>query len=281
MDIKSRSLLEKITPVILTLNEEANISRVLDKLHWAKEIIVVDSGSSDATLQLLTAYHNVRCLHRKFDSHHEQWNFAINQVSLGSDWILALDADYVLTDELINEISDLSPEDDVMGYRARFQFYLRGQHLRGALYTPVVTLYRRGKGHYIQTGHTQRLQLNGIIINLQGYINHDDRKSLSRWLLSQDRYTTLEANYLLSNDWSTLKIQDRIRRMMFIAPWLMPLYFLIFRAGIRDGWLGFFYALQRNIAESLLLLKIIELRLSKRMTKARSMISNSENAKEN
>lgn len=255
---ESNTFLARITPVLLTFNEAPNIGRVLDKLTWASEVLVVDSGSDDETLEILRRYINVRCVYRRFDSHAAQWNFAISEAGVLTDWVLALDADYVLTDQLLSEIAVLDPDVGYVGFRTRFRYCVAGKPLRGALYPAVTTLFVRLKGRYAQVGHTQRITLDGIVTSLNGFIDHDDRKPLARWLWAQDRYSALEAEWLLDKPLSELRIQDRLRRMLLITPWLVPLYCLTVKRGAFDGWAGLYYALQRGVAEAVLALKLIE-----------------------
>ncbi|WP_309738664.1 glycosyltransferase, partial [Chamaesiphon sp. OTE_20_metabat_361] len=87
--------IEYITPLILTYNEVPNIQRTLQKLDWATEIIVIDSYSEDRTLEILKSYPKIKIFQRKFDTHAQQWNYGLEQVK--SEWVLSLDADYVLT----------------------------------------------------------------------------------------------------------------------------------------------------------------------------------------
>ena len=94
---------ERITPLILTANEEPNLARVLAKLDWAKQIVVVDSLSTDATPALAQANPRVKFLPRPFDNHQDQWNYGVD--ACATDWVLTLDADYVLSDELVRELS--------------------------------------------------------------------------------------------------------------------------------------------------------------------------------
>ena len=83
-------MLDNITPVLLTFNEAANISRTLECLSWARDIVVVDSGSRDGTRGIVESYSNTRFYHRDFDNHARQWNHAISNTGIRSDWILAL-----------------------------------------------------------------------------------------------------------------------------------------------------------------------------------------------
>lgn len=251
-------MLTDITPLILTYNEEENIARTLDKLIWANEVVVLDSDSTDKTHEICKRYPNVRLVIRKFDAHAIQWNFGIKETDIKTDWILALDADYVLSNEYINELALLRPEKDTFGYWSSFKYCIFGKPLSGSLYPSVITLFRRDVGEYIQDGHTQRLIPKGNIQKLNNHIYHDDRKSLSRWLISQDRYAKLECDHLTKSSWSSLRWQDRIRKLIIIAPLLVLFYCLFIRKGILDGRAGIFYALQRMIAETILSLKMIE-----------------------
>lgn len=249
-------MLKNITPVILTYNEAPNIGRTLEKLIWAKRIVVIDSHSTDETLEILENYSSVDVFKRGFDSHVLQWNYGLDQVE--TNWVLSLDADYVLSDELIAEIDQLEPDDNIAGYFARFQYCVFGKPLRGNILPPRQVLSRVGCSSYIGDGHTQRLQVEGDSDYLQSYIYHDDRKSLSRWLWAQDRYMVLEVNKLYKTSDCELSLSDRIRKRKVLAPFIILFYCLILRGGIFDGWRGWYYAFQRMFAEILLSLRLIE-----------------------
>ncbi len=160
-------MLTNITPVILTYNEAANIQRVLEKLVWAPDVVVVDSHSSDETLDLASSFSNVRIFQRSFDSHSIQWNFAVRETEIKTDWVLALDADYILTDEFVAELKKLEPPDKVSGYRAEFIYCVYGRPLRASLYPPVTVLFRRHAAAYRQDGHTQRVVVAGEVESLR------------------------------------------------------------------------------------------------------------------
>src|SRR5438105_1936717 len=106
-------MLQQITPVLLTYNEEDNIGRTLAQLDWASEIVIVDSYSTDQTVAIAQSRPGIRIFQRAFDSHAQQWTFAVEGTGINTEWILALDADYILTSEFINEISQLQPENAV------------------------------------------------------------------------------------------------------------------------------------------------------------------------
>lgn len=245
-------MLDQITPLILTYNEAPNIARVLGGLSWAREIVVVDSLSDDETVQIAKSFPNARVVQRAFDCHRNQWEFGLKETGITTPWVLALDADYILTEELIRELKTLQPATETAGYRANFIYCINGKKLRSGIYPPVTVLYRRESATYVQDGHTQRIALEGPIEDLHSPLLHDDRKPFRRWLNSQTKYTKLEAQKLLATDPNELKFPDRLRRWRIIAPPAMLVYCLVVRGGILDGWAGFYYAFQRAIAEVML-----------------------------
>lgn len=249
-------MLAEITPLILTYNEAPNIDRTLQKLTWAKEIIVVDSGSEDATLEILQRYAQVKVFQRKFDTHANQWNFGLQHIH--SPWVLSLDADYVLTDALIAEMQSLSMTSDMEGYFIKLQFCVFGKPLRGSILPPRQALFRGDRARYIDDGHTQLLQVKGRSGQLNAPIHHDDRKPLTRWLWAQDRYMIIETEKLTNTPLSELSFGDRLRKQTLIAPFVVLLYCLILKGGILDGWQGWYYAFQRTLAEILLTIRLIE-----------------------
>ncbi|PZO35362.1 MAG: glycosyl transferase [Pseudanabaena frigida] len=252
--------LNKITPLILTYNEAPNIGRTLERLNWAERIVVIDSYSDDTTLEILNQYRQVEVYQRKFDNHTIQWNYGLAQIN--SEWVLSLDADYVLSEEMISELLSMfkTEKSELLdGYFAQFRYCVSGKPLRATLLPPRQVLFKKDKAIYIDDGHTQLLQVKGKSGTLKASINHDDRKSLSRWLWAQDRYMKIESQKLLSTPASQLSFGDRLRKQKVFAPIVVLLYCLILKGGILDGWAGWYYAWQRMLAEILLAIRLIEL----------------------
>ena len=249
-------MLEKITPLILTYNESPNINRTLQTLTWAKRIVVIDSYSTDETLEILSSFPQLEVFKRKFDTHVTQWNYGLEQVK--SEWVLSLDADYVLTNELITEINNLPSDINIDGYFARFRYCVFGKPLRSTILPPRELLFRKDKAIYIDDGHTQLLNNQGQSSQLSAYIHHDDRKPLSRWLWAQQRYMVMETQKLLDTPNSELSLGDRIRKQKILAPLIIFFYCLILKGGILDGWHGWYYTFQRVLAEVILSIHLIE-----------------------
>jgi glycosyltransferase involved in cell wall biosynthesis len=249
--------LDEITPLILTYNEEANLERTLKQLRWAKEIIVLDSGSTDATVSIAAQFANVSLRTRPFDNHTAQWNFGVQQVK--SPWALTLDADYVCPDDLQRELRDLSPQ--CSAYQASFRYCIQGRPLRGTLYPLRAVLFRPSRFQYRPDGHTQLLHVTEPVGVLKTVLLHDDRKPLYRWLAAQNKYADLEVAKLQSAASGALDWKDRLRRGILWMPLLTTLYCLVYKGLVLDGWPGIFYTFQRVYAEMLLSMKLLAAKL--------------------
>jgi glycosyltransferase involved in cell wall biosynthesis len=261
-------MLDQITPLILTYNEAPNLERTMRQVKWANDIVVVDSFSDDETTAIAASFPQTRVFQRQFDSHRNQWTFGLTETGIRTPWILALDADYVLTDELVAELKTLQPGPSVNAYLAEFIYCLNGKPLRSGIYPPVEVLYRASEAMYEQDGHTHRVSVKGDVESLRSKILHDDRKPLRRWLQSQVNYSALEARKLLSVKGQELSFADRVRKWQFFAPIGVILYCLILRGGLLDGWAGCYYAFQRGVAEFMLSLHLIGARVSRSYSKS-------------
>jgi glycosyltransferase involved in cell wall biosynthesis len=250
-----------LTVLILTFNESENIARTLGALNWAARVIVLDSLSTDDTCHTVRSFGNVELKERRFDTHGSQWNAGLDLISTG--WVLTLDADYIVTTKLADEIRALNPAVEIAGYSAAFRYILFGQPLRTSIYPPRVVLFRKEQARFFDEGHTQQLRLEGRVEPLQNAIWHDDRKSLNRWVASQNNYSVVEVRHLCSVEVQLLNKQDKLRKMIWVAPLIMPIYLLLGRGLILDGWRGWYYVFQRTIAEMLLSLRLLERRLTR------------------
>jgi glycosyltransferase involved in cell wall biosynthesis len=248
--------MRELTALIITFNERENIERTLAALSSIERIMIIDSFSTDYTLTLaMTMRPDITIFQRAFDSFAEQCNFGLTKIS--TPWVLSIDADYVLSSELVDEIKALEPEAEVSGYSAAFRYCVFGHPIRSTIYPARTVLYRRDCAHYENEGHGHRVRVTGAVASLRGRIDHDDRKPLSRWLQSQDAYFKIEARHLMATPNEQLNRPDRLRKKIVLAPWIVFLYLLIGRGLIFDGWPGWFYVLQRTVAEMLLALRLL------------------------
>jgi glycosyltransferase involved in cell wall biosynthesis len=246
------------TAMVITYNEGPNLRRCLDRLRWAPRVLLIDSGSTDETLDIARQHPQVDIVERPFDDFATQCNFGLARIE--TRWVLSLDADYQLSEDLVAEISALR-EDDVAGYSAAFIYRMYGRPLRGSLYPPRVVLYRKDGAIYRNEGHAHRVGIAGRVATLHGRIFLDDRKPHARWLASQQNYARREADYLLAAPRAGLGWADRIRLLGWPAPILVFFYTLIVKRCALDGWAGWLYVLQRTFAEIALALEIVDRRV--------------------
>ena len=242
--------------VILTKNEEPNIGRVLEKLNWLEQIVVIDSFSTDATETIVRSFGNTNLYTRAFDTHATQWNYGLEKA--GSQWILSLDADYIITDAFAQEIYEKIEQAQFAAFDARFRFLIFGKPLRGNNTTPRSVLFQKNLCLYYDDGHTQRLRINGKTGMFVNPIDHDDRKPLSRWLINQAAYSMKESNMLVNTPAKQLSFTSKVRKTKVFAPFIIFFYCLIIKGLILDGWRGWYYTLQRTIVEMLFALRLIE-----------------------
>jgi glycosyltransferase involved in cell wall biosynthesis len=248
-------MLGHITPVLLTSNEEQNIERTLSHLAWAKDIVVVDSGSTDGTLAALAKFPNVRVFSRRFDTHANQWRYATEETKIGTNWLLRLDADYQVTDALVTELARLDPNAPINAYRIGFDYAIFSRKLLSSLYPPNTILLRKGCFSVRDKGHTEALDVHGPVGTLSAKIVHDDWKPTGQWLIGQARYMQREL------DWMRVS-KGGLARWLRLRPPLMSiavfLYCVFGKGLLLNGRAGMFYALQRMVAEGVLSLMVLE-----------------------
>jgi glycosyltransferase involved in cell wall biosynthesis len=260
-----KNVLSQITPVLLTYNEDANIERTLSHLVWAKDIVVVDSGSTDGTLALLANFPAVRVFNRPFDTHANQWRYAVEETQIATDWILRLDADYQLSDALVAELGQLDSSKAVSAYRIGFDYAIFSRTLLSSLYPANTILLRRGCFSIRDKGHTEAWDVKGPVSTLKARIIHDDWKPTGQWQIGQVRYMERELDRLRVD-------KAGLTRWLRLTPPLMPiavfLYCLFGKGLILDGRAGIFYALQRMVAEAVLSLMVLEEKLRARVSRS-------------
>jgi glycosyltransferase involved in cell wall biosynthesis len=251
-------MLDHITPVLLTYNEEQNVGRTLSRLAWARDIVVVDSGSTDGTLAALANFPNVRVFSHPFDTHAQQWRYATEETHISTDWILRLDADYQVSDALTAELSRLASDAPVSAYRIGFDYAVFSHELVSSLYPANTILLRKGCFSIRERGHTEGWEVHGPVATLRGRVIHDDWKPIDQWLTSQVRYMRLELKPLRLH-------KAGLVRWLRLRPPLMPiavfLHCLFGKRLILSGRAGIFYALQRTVAEAVLSLMVLEEKL--------------------
>lgn len=249
---------EDITVLILCYNEKENIARCIERLSWFGEILCIDSFSTDGTVEIikdLSSKHPIRLVQNHFSTHSEQWNFGLSKVN--TKFCLTLDSDYILSDQIIEEIKNLDPPNEINFWKASFIYMIDGKSIRKSLMPPRTILMRTDGAEFFQDGHTQRIKLSRAIDELQGEVYHDDRKPMERWKQSQNNYTHYEVLKLRATSWNQLSFTDRVRKTIFIAPVAVFFYCYFYNGMFLEGIKGLKYTYQRVYAELLLSKKLL------------------------
>jgi len=229
---KTRSTL---SAVIITYNEERNIRDCLESIKWVDEIVVVDAYSSDRTVEIAREYTD-KVYRHPWLGYGGQKNFGINQAT--SDWVLIVDADERVTEELRHEIQATlqSPDEEAVGYEIPRKNYFHGQWMRWAGQYPdyQLRLFKRTYGRYDRRRIHEHLILTGEKKFLKKPLEHFSYQSISDYLRRLNVYTTLGAE-------EKFQIKKTIQQYydLVIRPVSTFIKFYILKQGIREGIRGF------------------------------------------
>jgi len=219
----------KISATIITYNEERNLPRAIESLRCADEVLVLDSGSSDRTVELAEKL-GARVIESPWLGYAKQKNLAAERASY--DWILSIDADESLSEALEGEIWHLKKaEPDCDAYTMpRMARYL-GRWIRHSGWYPdrKVRLYHRSKAHWEGDFVHESLKVTGSLGHLQGNLLHFTCDSLAEHMKTMDRYTTLAAEQLVET-----KQPISWARLICVPPWTFFNTYVL-KAGFLDG----------------------------------------------
>ena len=271
----------KVSILILTFNEEVNLPRCLDSLAWCDDIVVLDSGSTDATLRIAQQA-GARTLSRKFDNFAEQRNFGLNTARFKYEWVLHLDADEVVTPEFQEALKELQPNTDIDAYFVPSKTMLFDKWLKHAGMWPTfqVRLGHRDKLRFIQFGHGQRedLPLERTARFNEPYLHYSFSHGLTSWLQKHVRYAHDEAEELvkarnqlgpalIEQDSKSADPSVNSRRRMKMAANRIPLFLRPFarffyvyglKRGFLDGPRGLLYAFMLAVYEGMIAIQAYE-----------------------
>jgi glycosyltransferase involved in cell wall biosynthesis len=243
-----------ISVTIITHNEEQNIARCLEALKGLPdEILVVDSFSADRTVEICESY-GCRVIRREFKGFVDQKQFAVDQSR--NNWILSLDADEIVTEDLKKEIEELFRKDPPCdGYRLRFSLYYMGRILKhsGVGFEHKLRLFDRRKGAFEPTYVHEVIRVNGPVGRLKGISVHYSYNDLQHHLEKSNRYTTLAAQHYhqqgrrFYKSWAVLKF-----------PITFFLYYFV-KGGILDGFPGFMWSFLAAFYTTIKIAKTIEM----------------------
>ena len=226
----------KISAAIITLNEQGNVARAIESLRCCDEVIVVDSGSQDRTIEI-AAKLGARIVETNWMGYAAQKNFAAEQAS--HDWILSIDADEALSEALEAELWQLKktgPRYDAYTFPRMAQYLGRWILHSGWYPDRKVRLYDRRKARWVGKYVHESVQVDGAIGHLDCNLLHYTIDSLSQHLRTMDRYTTLAAEEIVAQrrriGWPDLILDP---------PWTFFRTYVL-KAGFLDGWEGLIIA---------------------------------------
>ncbi|MBD2460181.1 glycosyltransferase family 2 protein [Oscillatoria sp. FACHB-1407] len=262
---------------ILTYNEELDIGACIESALLSDDVVVVDSNSSDRTVEIARHY-PIRVVQHAFESHGRQRTWMLESVPPKHDWVYILEADERMTPELFQECLEAIKSDQHVGYYVAERVMFMGTWIRRSTQYPryQLRLLRRGKVWYDDYGHTEREVCEGSTGFLQEtYPHYTCSKGFSRWLEKHNRYSTDEAIETIRQletgrvDWWKIgfgqteverrrALKDLSQRVPF-RPLVRFLYMYIFLGGFLDGRAGFAWCILQAFYEYLILLKVWEI----------------------
>jgi len=236
-----------LSVAMIAMNEEANLPRTLESVRWADEIVVVDSGSKDRTLDIARSF-GAKTFYHDFGGHGEQKNVALDLCT--SDWILLLDADEVLTPELQQEIRQLLAGEPQYGaYWIPRLNLIFGRWMRHGGFYPdrKLRLFRRGAARLSEgVGPHSTPQFAGPKGKLKGDMLHYAYPSMNIYLEHMNRYSS-EIAGLLEKKGRTSKSLPAFLWNAVANPAATFVYNYFFRLGFLDGREGLLLHLNHSV----------------------------------
>lgn len=268
----------KVSVLLLTYNEERNLASCLAALAWCDDIVVVDSGSTDQSLEIAVA-HGARILVRSFDNFASQRNWGLDNGNFKHEWVLHVDADEITTPEFIVALDALIPIDGIDAYHVPSKMMLFGKWIK---YSGMYPSYQARLGHrdrlrFIQIGHGQRedLPIERLAVFDEPYLHYSFSSGILAWLNKHVRYARDEAAFILevrrgaARDVGGDNAMSRRRATkvkaarlpIALRPFLRFAYVYVLKQGFRDGRAGFAYAFMLSIYEGMTALFVLESRM--------------------
>lgn len=192
-----------LTVIILTKNEKENLPKAIDSIKKiAKEIIIVDSGSNDGTIELAKKL-GCRTYYHEWETYSKQYNWAFDNLKINTSWIMRLDADEEITEELSNEINDKLPkiEKGINGIILRRRLYFMGKWIKhGGIYPQLILrIFRKGKGKLEDKIMDEHIVLSeGTTTTFKNDFIDYNNKDLSWWISKHNWYSDREVYELLN-----------------------------------------------------------------------------------
>jgi len=235
-----------LSVAMIAMNEAANLPRTLASLAWANEIVIVDSGSTDATLSLARQA-GARVFVEPWKGYAAQKNSAIAHTT--GDWILSLDADEEVSPALAREILGiLAGEPPFTAYRIPRLNHFLGKPLRHGGYwpDPKLRLFRKGAAQFEERPVHETLKATGTVGQLKGHLIHHCYPTLEDYIAHMNRYSS-EAARLLAGSGHTSRSWVGFLWNAVLNPAATFLYNYVFRLGFLDGREGLIQHLNHSV----------------------------------
>ncbi|MEH1767109.1 MAG: glycosyltransferase family 2 protein [Nostoc sp.] len=266
-----------VSSVILTKNEVFNIERCITSLQWCKEIVVVDSGSSDGTIQLANELGAKIFTHIQSPPYKAavQRNWALQNCSLTGDWVLFVDADEVITLNLAGEIQRVcsSPENPFNAFQLPPRYLFWGKWMKRTLSYPVWhdRLLKRGEVFFADGGYMEHFTEGAKLGRLnEPYDHYANSKGVTDWFERVGRYSSWDAecifNFLETGNPNAIGTKNKLNlrilatKFWFIRPVARFIYMYIIKLGFLEGWQALIFSLLIATYEFMVVVKIIDLK---------------------
>lgn len=269
-------MVNNVSVLILTLNEEINLPGCLESVKWSDDIVVFDSMSSDRTVQIASEF-GARVIQREFDDWSSHQNWAVQNIQFKNEWVYYTDADERVTAELRDELLAIAndPACVCVAYRLRFKNFFMGKwNKRTSLYpTWVLRFFKPEKIRWERLTNPVAV-VDGEEGRLYSHFEHFSfNKGLSDWFSKHNAYSSHEVLELIktrgkSINWAGLITRNPAARRKVLKelafhipfrPVLVFFYLFIVRLGFLDGLPGFHYCILRTIYEYMIDIKVMEL----------------------
>ncbi|HWY69626.1 MAG TPA: glycosyltransferase family 2 protein [Terriglobales bacterium] len=228
-----------LSVVIITRNEESNIGRTLASVAWADERIVVDSGSTDRTLEVAREQ-GAKVFAEAWKGYAQQKNSAIAKAS--GDWTLSIDADEEVSAELAESIKRVvgNATPNVSGYFISRRNLFLGRWIRHGGFYPdrKLRLVQRGKGEFVERAVHETMRVEGPTSVLQGDLIHNAYPTLTAYIETMNRYSSLGAEVLVQKGQVSQSLPSFFWNVR-VRPVVNFIWNYLFRAGFLDGREGF------------------------------------------
>jgi glycosyltransferase involved in cell wall biosynthesis len=257
-----------LTAIILTYNESIHLERCLESVsRICSDIVIVDSFSNDTTIEIANKF-QAQWFQRKWLNYSDQLNWALNNIKISTNWVLRIDADEYLSEELISslrqELHQVS--DQVHFIRVKRLMYFMGKPLfKGGMY-PIwhLKIWRNGSAHCEQRWMDERMEpiVKGQTSSIEGNLIDNNLNNISWWTQKHNSYATREAIDILDQIYNFSNIEKSgssflgnseerrrwlklryLKLPLFIRPFLFFIVRYIFQGGFLEGKRGFVWSI--------------------------------------